>query len=181
MDVGCRSGTPVPDNRGWTKVCVFSSNVSGTGVPDLLFRPLMTNLSILLIGDAQRGEFREAGRRLDAWGRVSRVADAASAAALLADGRTTADVIVVAQAYPGEFSHAADRTPAAVGSAGSNGGPFGKLVRRRDAHRASPGRPQSARIGISGRPAPIANCAAWPRAAAAPGRWRSRRPRKNAS
>jgi hypothetical protein len=66
----------------------------------------MTNLSILLIGDADRREFRQARDCLAALGHVWRAASAASAAAFLADAQAAADVIVVAQAHPGEFSHA---------------------------------------------------------------------------
>ena len=66
----------------------------------------MPNLSILLIGDADRRVFRQARDCLFTLGHVQRAADAAAAAALLTDAQAAADLIVVAQSHPGEFSHA---------------------------------------------------------------------------
>jgi DNA-binding NarL/FixJ family response regulator len=66
----------------------------------------MPNLSILLIGDAARREFRAACDWLSALGPLQQAADVDSAAAILADPQATADVVVMAQAYPGQFSHA---------------------------------------------------------------------------
>jgi len=63
-------------------------------------------ISILLVGSTERSEFREARAVLDASGRVVAADDAPSAFALLAEGRIAPELIVVAQAYPGQFSHA---------------------------------------------------------------------------
>jgi CheY-like chemotaxis protein len=65
----------------------------------------VTPLSILLTGDAARPDFREARTSLDEWGDVVEFADAESAAVALSEGRPSPDVIVVAQAFPGQFSH----------------------------------------------------------------------------
>jgi len=67
----------------------------------------MAALSILLLGDGNRPEFRNARACLDRWATVATFSDPDSAAAALAEGRETPDVIVVAQAFPGQFSHAA--------------------------------------------------------------------------
>jgi hypothetical protein len=64
-------------------------------------------ISILLMGSTDRSEFRDARSVLDESGDVVAVGDAESALAALEDGRTSADLIVVAQAYPGQFSHEA--------------------------------------------------------------------------
>jgi CheY-like chemotaxis protein len=64
----------------------------------------MSEVSILIIGDTRRREFRDARAVLDELGRVSSAADVESAEAMLRDGRIAPEVIVVAQAYPGEFS-----------------------------------------------------------------------------
>ncbi len=66
----------------------------------------MRALSILLVGDADRREFRQARDELPALGQVRRAADAETAAGILAEEDAAIDVIVVAQARPGEFSHA---------------------------------------------------------------------------
>jgi DNA-binding NarL/FixJ family response regulator len=63
-------------------------------------------LSILFIGDTDRAQFREAPQAARRLGDLLEVADAAAAADALASGRTTPDLIVVAQAFPGEFSAA---------------------------------------------------------------------------
>ena len=65
----------------------------------------MSPLSILLLGDADRTEFRDARPCLERWGTVHALTDVAAAAALLAEGELVPDVIVVAQAFPGQFSH----------------------------------------------------------------------------
>ncbi len=67
----------------------------------------MNDLSILLLGDTSQAEFRHARRVLDGLGRVRHAADAAAAAVGLAEDQETPDVIVVAQAYPGQFPRAA--------------------------------------------------------------------------
>ena len=65
----------------------------------------MSEISVLLVGDAERSEFREAGAALDAARHVTCVADPTSAEAVLRDGRLAPDVIVLAQVYPAQFSH----------------------------------------------------------------------------
>lgn len=67
----------------------------------------MSEISILLVGDGDRSEFREACSALRTWGRVTSVAEAEPAAVALSEGRLAADLIVVAQAFPGQFSHRA--------------------------------------------------------------------------
>jgi CheY-like chemotaxis protein len=62
-------------------------------------------LSILLLGDADRTEFHDARVCLDRWGPVCEVAEIDAAAAMLAKGEVAPDVIVVAQSFPGQFSH----------------------------------------------------------------------------
>ena len=64
----------------------------------------MTEISILLVGNTDRPEFRRARAVLDASGRVTCLPDPESAAAALAEGRVVPEVIVVAQAYPAQFS-----------------------------------------------------------------------------
>ncbi len=70
-------------------------------------RPNVSELSILLVGNSDRSEFRPARSALAAWGQVVGFPSAKSAADALNEGLVTADVIVVAQAFPGEFSHRA--------------------------------------------------------------------------
>jgi len=67
----------------------------------------MPDLSILLLGDVERTEFREAEACLRRCGNVHRFAEAAAAATALAEGQFAADAIVLAQAFPGQFSHQA--------------------------------------------------------------------------
>jgi len=64
----------------------------------------MSEISILLVGDTERREFGEARAALEPLGRVSHAADTSSAIAELAADRVNPDVIVLAQAYPGQFS-----------------------------------------------------------------------------
>ncbi len=67
-------------------------------------------LHILLIGDTSRPEFREACTALDEVARVTRFADVGAAIAALAAGLLTVHGIVLAQAYPDQFSaEAVDR------------------------------------------------------------------------
>ncbi len=63
-------------------------------------------LSILFVGDISRAEFREAGPAARRLGDFLEAADASAAAEAIASGWTTPDLIVVAQAFPGEFSAA---------------------------------------------------------------------------
>ena len=67
----------------------------------------MNEISILLVGDTLRAEFRRTREVLEALGHVRQAADARQAAAELADASWTPDVIIVAQAYPGQFAPAA--------------------------------------------------------------------------
>ncbi len=62
-------------------------------------------LLILVLGDATRPEFRETRVCLGRWGNVVDFSDANSAVAALSEDRFSPDVIVVAQAFPGQFSH----------------------------------------------------------------------------
>jgi DNA-binding NarL/FixJ family response regulator len=61
---------------------------------------------MLLVGDADRREFRQARDELTALGRVRGASDVETAAAMLEAEEAAVDVIVLAQARPGEFSHA---------------------------------------------------------------------------
>jgi len=67
----------------------------------------MASLGIVFLGDSSRPEYRAARLDLARFGTVSEFADAASAEAALAQGALAPDAIVVAQAYPGEFSRRA--------------------------------------------------------------------------
>jgi len=60
--------------------------------------------TVLLIGNTARPELAEARNVLEGLARVIPAADADAAAALLADEEIAVDVIVVAQAYPGQLS-----------------------------------------------------------------------------
>lgn len=65
----------------------------------------MAPISILLVGSTDRSEFLAARAVLDESGQVVAAADVPSALALLAEGRIAPELIVVAQAHPGQFSH----------------------------------------------------------------------------
>ena len=66
--------------------------------------------TVLLVGSTQRREFREAGEAVDRLAEVTRAVDVEAALTVLGEGRLAPEVIVVAQAYPGEFSpEAVDR------------------------------------------------------------------------
>lgn len=67
----------------------------------------MTDLRILLLGDTVAKEFHEARRILDALGSVASFLEPRSATAAVASGQVTPDVIVIAQAYPGQFTQSA--------------------------------------------------------------------------
>jgi DNA-binding NarL/FixJ family response regulator len=67
----------------------------------------MSSPAILLIGDMDRTEFREAQACLARGGTVRGIAEIDVAAAMLAEGSVVPDVIVVAQSFPGQFSHRA--------------------------------------------------------------------------
>jgi CheY-like chemotaxis protein len=70
----------------------------------------MLRPTILLVGDTRRREFREADAALERAGDVARAADVEAALGVLEEGRVAPDVIVVAQAQPGQFApEAVDR------------------------------------------------------------------------
>jgi hypothetical protein len=74
----------------------------------------MPFVSIVLIGDVERPEFCGVTGFFESLGQVHRFRDAVAAAEVLASGEIIADLTVVAQSYPGEFSHATiDRLHAA--------------------------------------------------------------------
>lgn len=64
----------------------------------------MSEICVLLVGDTGRREFAQARASLEASGRVVNAADTESAAAVLGGEQFVPDVIVVAQAYPDQFS-----------------------------------------------------------------------------
>jgi CheY-like chemotaxis protein len=64
----------------------------------------MPEISVLLVGSTFRGEFREARGSLDRLSRVVPAMDVATAVAAIENGRVVPDLIVVAQAFPGQFS-----------------------------------------------------------------------------
>ena len=67
----------------------------------------MAEISILLVGNTDRSEFGRARSALHASGRILHAADVESAANALSGGQITADLIVVAQSYPGQYSRQA--------------------------------------------------------------------------
>jgi CheY-like chemotaxis protein len=73
----------------------------------VLEEPSVSEISILLVGDSDRSEFREARSALGRLGRVADFPEVESAAAALSAGQVAADVIVVAQAFAGQFSQRA--------------------------------------------------------------------------
>ena len=64
-------------------------------------------LSILLLGDTARTEFDEARSVLDRWGTVQGFDAVDTASASIVAAEVVPDLIVVAQAFPGQFSHQA--------------------------------------------------------------------------
>jgi len=70
----------------------------------------VSELSILLVGSTLRSEFQEARALLERLGKVVAVRHVEAAENVLESGRVAPDLIVVAQAYPGQFcSEAIDR------------------------------------------------------------------------
>ena len=67
----------------------------------------MSQIQILLVGNTNRDEFRRARAVLDSVGRVTYTTDAESAAEAINSGRLVPELIVIAQAYPFQFSHQA--------------------------------------------------------------------------
>ncbi len=65
----------------------------------------MPKLSILMIGDADRPEFREAFAATCELGQVTQFPAVEPAVAALADGPMAPELIIVAQAYPSQFTH----------------------------------------------------------------------------
>jgi len=64
-------------------------------------------LTILLLGKTDRTEFRDARQCMDRWATVHEAADVDAAADMLTKGQISPDVFVIAQAFPGQFSHQA--------------------------------------------------------------------------
>jgi CheY-like chemotaxis protein len=64
----------------------------------------VSEISILVVGKTDRPEFRDARGALDELGHVAAAADVPSAVEALAGGELAPDVIVLAQAYPGQFA-----------------------------------------------------------------------------
>ena len=67
----------------------------------------MPETAILLVGNTDRSEFLPARHGLDAFGPVTTFPEPESAAAALSRGQVVPEVIVIAQSYPGQFSHQA--------------------------------------------------------------------------
>jgi CheY-like chemotaxis protein len=65
----------------------------------------MPEISILLLGETDRPEFCDFRSTLESLGRVSRISEVERAVQVLETGEITADVIVIAQAFPRQFSH----------------------------------------------------------------------------
>ena len=65
---------------------------------------LMFQITTLLVGDCERGEFREACEAMRSQSLVVAVPDMDQAARALASGDLLPEVIVIAQARPGEFT-----------------------------------------------------------------------------
>ncbi len=64
-------------------------------------------LTILLLGNIDRTEFCDARENLRRWGTIYEAANVEAAVTLLTEGQVVPDVIVIAQAFPGQFSHQA--------------------------------------------------------------------------
>jgi CheY-like chemotaxis protein len=64
----------------------------------------MPEISILLIGDLDRPEFQGVGEFLASFGQVRYFLEAETAAGILATGEIVADLTVIVQSFPGEFS-----------------------------------------------------------------------------
>ena len=67
--------------------------------------PTMPEISILLLGETDRPEFCDFRSTLESLGRVSRISEVERAIEVLETGEITPDVIVIAQAFPRQFSH----------------------------------------------------------------------------
>lgn len=64
----------------------------------------MAQLTLLFVGDSQRAEFREARASLERMGQVVDAPTLAAAQRRLGEGTLAPDLIVVAQAYPGQYA-----------------------------------------------------------------------------
>ena len=67
----------------------------------------MSEVSILLVGETERSEFRRARAALDGLGRVTSTPEVEAAGAALTAGEIVPDVIVLAQSYPAQFPYRA--------------------------------------------------------------------------
>ncbi|MGA2797275.1 MAG: hypothetical protein ABSE63_06850 [Thermoguttaceae bacterium] len=65
----------------------------------------MPEISILLLGETDRPEFCDFRSTLESLGRVSRISEMERAINVLETGEVIPDVIVIAQAFPRQFSH----------------------------------------------------------------------------
>jgi len=100
------SGESRPGNRGrGTSVPSDSDTKREEGASADGLSRSATLLSILVVGDTTRREFRDAGACLGKWGSVAAFSDPDSAAAALVENHVSPDLLVVAQAFPGQFSH----------------------------------------------------------------------------
>lgn len=74
----------------------------------------MPVVAIVLVGNVERPEFAGVAGFLESLGQVHRFRDVGAAADATASGEIAADLTVIAQSYPGEFSHqSVDRLRAA--------------------------------------------------------------------
>jgi DNA-binding NarL/FixJ family response regulator len=64
----------------------------------------MSELCILLVGSTSRPEFHDARPTLESFGQVTSVPDTRSAQRILAERKVSPDLMVIVQAYPGQFS-----------------------------------------------------------------------------
>jgi hypothetical protein len=83
------------------------ATASGDRLSTFRLPPSPLPLTILLVGDATRPEFRDARAQLERRGSVDAFDNVDAAVVALEQGRVAPDVIVVTQAFPGQFSHAA--------------------------------------------------------------------------
>jgi hypothetical protein len=67
----------------------------------------MKEISSLIIGEISRPEFQGARSTLQSLGRLSCFAEVESASEALASGEIIPEIILIAQAFPGQFSHQA--------------------------------------------------------------------------
>ncbi len=128
-------------------------------------------LSILLLCPAERAEFADARAAIAASGGVRELTDLDSAAAALRAGEVGPDVIVVAQAFPGQFSHEAIDRLRRLAPLARVVGLMGSWCEG-EMRTGSPWPARCGPIGTSGRPAATGNWAASPRDSRPHGRCR---------